>query len=1024
MGEQLKQQTLYDIVEENSKNIFWVDRYVSGPEGAGGTYESRRMTQDQLLDLMQNNLSFNTGIKTFKNITDFTIPKGSLVDISSVNVGVITVLPSNGSTFAGDSGSHLYVATEDVLSNDSGTFIEEGSITGFNTSSFAVGDFLYWNPSTHTIDTTHESDKMFLGIVVTQNVLGTIYVSPTRNYSLVTGNTGQVALFIGANHIESNSRFTFVDNVGVEVGFTFNDGNGNVTQVGCTLLNVETEGIAQNSVLRLANWSDSNTNTILTRKSRGTKASPSGVLANDVIGRWLGTGQHNGGAGTTTFEARVVAKENYITDVFVSYPELYRSALTEFQLWMASSFDQAFFNPPFPNNLVFYVDGNGQVGFQNYKFPIGDGTVGQFLKTDGAGNLSWQNVSGGISGVGVAGKMATWTSTNNVGYNNLIENSIIAEVGNGSHGFLRVFSSDTASNFGSNAMYKDGFYSRTVGNDIGAVLNLETNNNNSTKGRINFIFLNSDTGSNLTIPCYINQELGQINFGGYENYGIVSRVKCITTENQTLTNRGTKLVFQITKNGTATLFDALLLDGDGRIKISNAYKLPLLDGASGTSLITDGAGNVAWGTPSASASTTMQTIGRNSTGSTLYKGTIVYISGSTGNRPNFVKAQANSEATSAGTFGVVVSDIANNSDGYVATIGTLSNLDTRPIATNPFTTDILVDGDTIYLSPTNAGYITNVKPSAPNHLVYLGKVVQTSPTNGTIVYRVQNGYELDEIHDVAISGLANNHVLLYESSTQLWKNKPLSALSEDIWKISPGETYRGISLNNNSTTVVSDGGVVMSSTASTLAQSVSSTNLATKQIRLRYYASVVSAGRYTGTRGSALLWYIHGGFRFVCDFNISDTAYSVGCQQFYGMSGVTTDLSYGGVSGTLVSTLLNIVGVGSETNDANLQIFHNDASGSANKIDLGVNFPANRTSGSISTTVYQVQILNLPMSSEVQYKVVNKETGDVATGTITTDLPLNSQGLNFFASRCMSTMSSVTNSGQFDLMKLGVYSTL
>lgn len=43
-------------------------------------------------------------------------------------------------------------------------------------------------------------------------------------------------------------------------------------------------------------------------------------------------------------------------------------------------------------------------------------------------------------------------------------------------------------------------------------------------------------------------------------------------------------------------------------------------------------------------------VGRNSTGSTLYRGTVVYISGSTGNRPNFVKAQANVEATSAGTF--------------------------------------------------------------------------------------------------------------------------------------------------------------------------------------------------------------------------------------------------------------------------------------------------------------------------------------------------------------------------------------
>lgn len=235
------------------------------------------------------------------------------------------------------------------------------------------------------------------------------------------------------------------------------------------------------------------------------------------------------------------------------------------------------------------------------------------------------------------------------------------------------------------------------------------------------------------------------------------------------------------------------------------------------------------------------------------------------------------------------------------------------------------------------------------------------------------------------------------------------------------ETYRGISLNNNSTTVVSEGGVTMSSSASTSAQSVASTNFAAKQIRLRYFASVVSGGRYTGTRGSALLWYIHGGFRFVCDFNISDTAFSAGCQQFYGMSGVTTDLNYGSASNILVSTLLNIVGVGSEVGDTNLQIFHNDGSGTATKVDLGVGFPANRTAGAISTTVYSIQLYNEPMSTDVKYEVINKETGAIATGTVSTNLPLTSQGLNFFASRCMS-VTSVTSSGQFDLMKLGVYS--
>ena len=169
-------------------------------------------------------------------------------------------------------------------------------------------------------------------------------------------------------------------------------------------------------------------------------------------------------------------------------------------------------------------------------------------------------------------------------------------------------------------------------------------------------------------------------------------------------------------------------------------------------------------------------IGRNSTGATLRKGTIIYISGSTGNRPNFVKAKADSEATSAGTFGVIVNDISNNSDGNCCVLGYLDTLDTRTTATYPFTNDTLSDGDTIYLSPTTAGYITNVKPSAPNHLVYLGKVTRTSPTNGTIIYRIQNGYELNEIHDVAISSVADKDLLAYESSTSLWKNKSASTL--------------------------------------------------------------------------------------------------------------------------------------------------------------------------------------------------------------------------------------------------------
>jgi hypothetical protein len=165
---------------------------------------------------------------------------------------------------------------------------------------------------------------------------------------------------------------------------------------------------------------------------------------------------------------------------------------------------------------------------------------------------------------------------------------------------------------------------------------------------------------------------------------------------------------------------------------------------------------------------------RNSTGATLRKGYIIYLSGSTGNLPNAVLAQANNDANSAQTFGVVYEDIANNSNGYVITLGQINTLDTRTTAAHPFTTDTLIDGDVIYLSPTTAGYVTRTKPQAPEHIVYVGMVVRTSPTNGTIQYRMQNGYELDELHNVRITSVANNDIIYYDNSTSLWKNKQLS----------------------------------------------------------------------------------------------------------------------------------------------------------------------------------------------------------------------------------------------------------
>jgi hypothetical protein len=168
---------------------------------------------------------------------------------------------------------------------------------------------------------------------------------------------------------------------------------------------------------------------------------------------------------------------------------------------------------------------------------------------------------------------------------------------------------------------------------------------------------------------------------------------------------------------------------------------------------------------------------RNSTGATLHKGKIVYLQGSTGYRPNAILAQANAESTSSGTFGVVMADIANNADGNVCAVGTLHTLDTRVGAPNPFTALTLTDGDILWLDPANAGYVTNVKPTAPNHIVRIGVVARTSPTNGRIVYTIINGFELDEIHDVSLNSEANFDLLVYETSTGLWKNKSLATIN-------------------------------------------------------------------------------------------------------------------------------------------------------------------------------------------------------------------------------------------------------
>ena len=155
----------------------------------------------------------------------------------------------------------------------------------------------------------------------------------------------------------------------------------------------------------------------------------------------------------------------------------------------------------------------------------------------------------------------------------------------------------------------------------------------------------------------------------------------------------------------------------------------------------------------------------NETGFQIAKMQAVYIGGGHGDLPTVELAIATGDVTSAGTYGLTYQAIDNMDTGEVIVFGALTGVNTDPAHGGIAGA---TEGSTLYLSPTTPGGLTTTKPSAPNHMVVIGTVVRVHQNEGVIEVRIQNGYELDELHNVAISGATNGQFLQYNSSSQLW----------------------------------------------------------------------------------------------------------------------------------------------------------------------------------------------------------------------------------------------------------------
>lgn len=171
---------------------------------------------------------------------------------------------------------------------------------------------------------------------------------------------------------------------------------------------------------------------------------------------------------------------------------------------------------------------------------------------------------------------------------------------------------------------------------------------------------------------------------------------------------------------------------------------------------------------------------------------------------------------------------------------------------------------------------------------------------------------------------------------------------------------------------------------------LAATNLLTSMRRWRLTSAATANSAAENRAAQTLVWRGNaagrGGFTFIARFGITTNPSNTG-RGFFGLTSAT-----GATPTTQVpSALTNCVGlmwdIAAETN---FYIGHNDGAGSCTRVDLGANFPVND-----AAAVYTLYLYCGPNDSKICYRVVREDTGDVADGELTTDLPSNTTFLTY-----------------------------
>ena len=322
----------------------------------------------------------------------------------------------------------------------------------------------------------------------------------------------------------------------------------------------------------------------------------------------------------------------------------------------------------------------------------------------------------------------------------------------------------------------------------------------------------------------------------------------------------------LTINGNLTVTGTTHLNTVTATSVSNINYLGFNTSYTGTPSFGEISWNSDFGVPQVTmvGSNVTQKIGesvyayvKNVDSVTLTKGDVVYIFGASGDKLSVKRASNTGDTTSSKTLGVVAETIAINGLGYVITQGTLDGLNLGSYTA----------GDIVWLDST-PGSFTKTKQYAPYHLVFIGVVQRANAGNGQLYVKPQNGYELEELHNVIATGATYGDLLVYSAYN-----------SNDVWVNT--KTLNGSYIITGNTTI---GGTLFSNT-------ISATTYQNLPIDVTVTGGTYSNGDILFTNNTGGTFNVTGLFTGNTDIFVTGGTYSAGTAVFTNNTGGTFSVS-------------------------------------------------------------------------------------------------------------------------------------